>query len=184
LYDTAIGLWYQGAGFIKPKIFWSRGNGWVMAAHARVLEHLLAGDPHRNEYITTLQNMAAALAARQRADGFWNVNLPAPGTPETYPGPETSGTAFFTYALAWGINQGYLNRDTYTPVVLKAWDGMVRDAVHPNGKVGYVQGVGNDPSDSQPITYESTELYGVGAFLLAGSEVAKLQRVDFLQPCQ
>ncbi|HEY7495111.1 MAG TPA: glycoside hydrolase family 88 protein, partial [Candidatus Tectomicrobia bacterium] len=184
LYDTTIGLWYQFAGFIRPKILWARANGWVMAAHVRVLEHLPADDPHRNEYIATLQSMAAALKARQRADGFWNVSLPAPGTPETYPGPETSSTALFTYAMAWGINQGYLNRNTYTPVVLKAWDGMVRDAVHPNGKVGYVQGVGNDPSDSQPVTYESTELYGVGAFLLAGSEVAKLQEVNFLSACQ
>ena len=91
--------------------------------------------------------------------------------------------------MAWGINQGYLNRDTYTPVVLKAWDAMVRDAVHPkdvatNGRVGYVQGVGNKPSNSPPITYDSTELYGVGAVLFAGSEVAKLQGVHFFPSCQ
>src|SRR4030095_13165520 len=166
LYDAARGLWYQSVGFIRPQTFWSRGNGWVMAAHVRVLEHLSATDSHRSEYITTLQNMAAALKERQiLADrtetagvnevGFWNVNLDPNN--RTY-GPETSGTAFFTYAMAWGINQGYLDRNIYTPVVLKAWDGMVREAVHPTGKVGYVQGVANDPSDAQPVTYESTEL--------------------------
>jgi rhamnogalacturonyl hydrolase YesR len=136
--------------------------------------------------------MAFALKARQiltdRTEtpkvnevGFWNANLDP--NDKTY-GAETSGTALFTYAMAWGINQGYLERDIFTPEVLKAWDGMVRDAVHPNGKVGYVQGVGNDPSDSQPITYDSTSWYGVGAFLLAGSEVAKLQGVNFRSTCQ
>lgn len=185
LYDADTGLWYQSPSYFYPKaqtpngqkIFWSRGNGWVMAALARVLTYLPVDDPHRREYIEMLRSMARALRTRQRADGFWNVSL---DDPRHFPGPETSGTALFTYALAWGINQGYLLPSIYVPVVLKAWDGMVRVAVQPGSKLGYVQGVGSGPA---PVDPDHTEPYGVGAFLLAGSEVAKLQNVRFQTAC-
>jgi unsaturated rhamnogalacturonyl hydrolase len=179
LYDTDEGLWYRDEGYKYPgnqtpngeKIFWSRGNGWVFAAHARVLEVLPIDAPHRDEYIATFQAMAEALKAVQRPDGFWNVSL---ADPNDYPGPETSGTAFFTYGMAWGINNGYLASSGYGATVAKAWNAMVNTAVHPNGKLGYVQGVGQEPASSQPVTYDNTEDFGVGAFLLAGSEVYEM----------
>jgi len=174
-------LWWRDANFdpFDPPVespnglmvYWSRGNGWVIAAHVRTLQHLSADDPNRYEYIQTLKDMAASLKDRQRSDGFWNVNL---DDPDHWGGKETSGTGFFTYAIAWGINNGLLDEATYRPVVEKAWSGFVNDAVHPDGKLGYVQGPGSSPDSRQPVTYDDTSDFGVGAFLLAGTEVVKM----------
>jgi unsaturated rhamnogalacturonyl hydrolase len=178
LFNETVGLWYRDENFDPPyqtpsgkDCYWSRGNGWVFGAHARTLQHLPAGDPHRAEYISVFQAMAAALKEVQRSDGFWNVSLV---DPDDFGGPETSGTSFFTYGMAWGINHQLLDSVTYFPVVEKAWKGLVGMAVHEDGKLGYVQQVGKEPASSQPVTYETTADFGVGAFLLAGSEVYKL----------
>jgi unsaturated rhamnogalacturonyl hydrolase len=179
LYDTSAHLYYRDAHFIYParkspsgqKVFWSRGNGWAFGALARILRELPATDPARAEYITTFQQMSATLEAVQRSDGFWNMSLFDPGH---YPGPETSGTALFLYGMAWGINNQLLDQTTFKPVVAKAWNAMVTTAVHPSGKLGYVQGVGLEPVPSRQVTYEKSADFGVGAFLLAGSEVYKM----------
>ncbi len=178
LFNGVSGLWYRDENFDPPfqtpngkDCFWSRGNGWVFGAHAKTLQHLPAEDPHRAEYISTFQTMAAALKEVQRSDGFWNVSL---ADPEDFGGPETSGTSFFTFGMAWGINNQFLDSASYYPVVEKAWNGLVSMAVHEDGKLGYVQNVGKEPASSQPVTYETTADFGVGAFLLAGSEVYKL----------
>jgi rhamnogalacturonyl hydrolase YesR len=179
LFDTSVGLWYRDENYLYPdnttdsgeKIFWSRGNGWVFASLVRTLEHLAVDSPYRAAYEDTLRAMAAALAKVQRSDGLWNVSL---ADPDDYPGPEASGTAFFAYGMAWGINAGLLERDVYLPVVENAWRGLVTVAVRADGELGYVQGVGEKPGSSQPVTLHSTHDYGVGAFLLAGTEVGKL----------
>jgi rhamnogalacturonyl hydrolase YesR len=191
LYSDRDYLWWRDSNYDPPKtspngneVYWSRGNGWVIAAHVRTLEYLPKTDLHYAEYRQTLRDMAASLKDRQLASGFWPVNLDDPEhcsklvalkkVPNCTDAPETSGTAFFTYAIAWGINNRHLDNATYRPVVEKAWNAMVTKAVHPNGKLGWVQGVGNKPESSQPVTYESTADFGVGAFLLAGSEVVKM----------
>jgi rhamnogalacturonyl hydrolase YesR len=175
LYNSTDSLWYRDETFLPPykepngqPCYWSRGNGWVFAAHARVLELLPPGDPHRSEYAATFHAMAAALKALQRTDGFWNSSL---RDPANFAGPETSGTCFFTYGLAWGINHGLLDRATYAPVVTKAWNGLNAIAVHPEGKLGYCQPIGLKPGAA---TYEDTKDYAVGAFLLAGGEVLSM----------
>jgi hypothetical protein len=153
----------------------------------------------RDLYINRFRDMAASLRARQRPDGFWNVNL---GDPDDFAGRETSGTALFTYALAWGINNEILTANDYRDVVRRAWQAMVRHAVQDNGKLGYVQRAANEPCDwmhsdqegRSPFQAECTwqerqeayvsqlaDAYGVGAFLLAGSEVAKQARQSMLQ---
>ncbi len=183
LYDASAGLWYHSAGYLPPAttpngepIFWSRGNGWVFAALAKVLEHLpVTDDPHRAEYLATFQAMAAALKDVQRSDGFWNVSL---ADTLDWPGPETSGTSLFTFGMAWGILNGHLDAPTYLPVVTRAWNGMTQNAVHPTGKLGYVQATATSPGEVQPVTYEMTSDFGIGAFLLAGSEVYKLAGGD------
>jgi rhamnogalacturonyl hydrolase YesR len=148
-------------------VFWARGNGWVIAGAARVLQYLPKTDARRPEYVAMLETMAAALKKWQGADGLWRSDLTHP---MAFPNPETSGTGFFTFAMAWGINNAILDRATYLPVVRAGWQGLV-DNVDANGKLGYVQGVGAGPAAATPT---STVPYGVGAFLLAGSEVAKL----------
>jgi hypothetical protein len=157
------------------KIFWGRGNGWVIGAMARTLAVLPEDAPHRDEYVNMLRNMAISLKGRQRSDGFWNMSL---DDPNDRPGGETSGTAFITYAIAWGINNGVLDRDEFYPVVAKAWNGLVALAVDGNGVLLRIQGEGEAPiNPSHLITSRHADkkvAFGVGAFISAASEVARL----------
>jgi unsaturated rhamnogalacturonyl hydrolase len=128
-----------------------------------------------DEYLKTYHEMIKALVPLQRADGFWNVSL---HDPNHFGGKETSGTALFVYGMAWGVNQGILDKATYLPVIAKAWNGMTKEAVHKNGFLGYLQGTGKEPKDGQPVSYTSMpdfEDYGLGCFLLAGTEVYKMK---------
>lgn len=149
-------------------IFWSRGNGWVLSGLALTIPHFPEDWEGRGFYIKVLREMATAVKATQRADGTWSMGLL--GDLTAYPERESSGTALFTHGLAWGINQGYLDRETYEPVVLRAWEALV-DCVNEEGIFGYVQPVGSAPGESFA---DKTEVYGVGAFLLAATEVYKL----------
>lgn len=181
LYNEKEGLWWRDKDFLPPykepngeDCYWSRGNGWVVAALARVLNDIPADDPYRKVYIKDFKAMCKALVKCQREDGFWNVSL---HDPDNFGGKELTGTALFIYGMAWGINNGILKESEYYPVVAKSWNAMVKDCVHKNGFLGYVQGTGKEPKDGQPVTYTSVpdfEDYGAGCFLLAGSEVYKL----------
>ena len=182
LYNPADHLWWRDKDFDPPykepngeDCYWSRGNGWVVAALVRTLSMLPKTDPHYNEYLQDYKDMCAALIPIQRSDGFWNVSL---HDSSNFGGKETTGTALFTYGFAWGINNGILDRKTYRPIILQAWNAMVKDAVHADGFLGFVQGTGKEPKDGQPVTYNSKpdfEDYGLGCFLLAGSEVYKMK---------
>jgi rhamnogalacturonyl hydrolase YesR len=181
LYNAKEGLWWRDKDFVPPykepngdDCYWSRGNGWVVAALVRVLDIMPKDGPHREEYIKTYLEMMKALVPLQREDGFWNVSL---NDPNNFGGPETTGTALFVYGMAYGINNGLLDKATYLPVINKAWNAMVTKSVHPNGFLGYVQGTGKEPKDGQPVSYTSMpdfEDYGLGCFLLAGAEMYKL----------
>ncbi len=170
LYDRSEHLYSRDATFLDKhekngrKIFWSRGNGWVMAGIARILQRLPADSPLRPKYVAQLQQMAAAVLAVQGSDGLWRPGLLDPGA---YPLPEMSGSAFITYALAYGVNEGILDRATYSPAVKKAWAGMLKH-VYADGRLGCVQPVGAAPG---AFTETSSYVYGVGAYLLAGSEI-------------
>jgi unsaturated rhamnogalacturonyl hydrolase len=152
------------------KIFWSRGNGWVMGGLVRVLQELPADYPERNFYITLFKEMSARLKELQQADGLWRASLL---DPDAYPGGEVSGSGFDCYAMAWGINNGILDKASYLPVVKNAWIGLNK-CVQKDGHVGWVQPVGADPKKN--FNADSWEVYGSGAFLLAGSEVIKLKK--------
>jgi len=174
LYDEDEGFYYRDKRFIGKlnangqKIFWSRGNGWVMGGIIRVLEYLPEDNPYFNRYIGLLRTMAVSVAGVQGEDGLWRTSL---FDPDEAPAPETSGSGFFCYALAWGVNNGYLDRETYEPVVKQAWAGLV-SAVHSSGKLGWVQEIGHKPED---VSRDDNQEYGSGAFLLAGSEMVKLK---------
>jgi len=149
------------------KVFWSRGNGWAFAGIARVLEFLPKEDPQRPKYLSIFKKMAVELATRQASDGLWRPNL---DDPDDIPLPETSGSGFFCFGLAWGINEGVLDRSEYLPTVRRAWAALTRN-VSPEGKVLWGQ-----QEDGQPnlLKQESTHEYVTGTFLLAGSEVFRL----------
>ena len=151
------------------KIFWSRGNGWVMGGLVRLLDELPANYPQRSFYTGLFQEMADKIIRLQQPDGLWRASLLDPAS---YPGGEGSGSGFFCYALAWGINKGLLNKEKFQPAVRKAWEGLNR-LVSREGRVGWVQPIGADPRRN--FNEESWEVYGAGAFLLAGSEVIKMK---------
>jgi rhamnogalacturonyl hydrolase YesR len=165
------------------ELYWSRGNGWVMAALVRVLDWLPTDDGHRATYLSDFQSMAASLLPLQRTDGFWNESLLDPAHCSTIgqagqDGPETSGTALFTYGLAWGIRQGLLDRTAYGTTLSRAWQAMASVALQSDGSLGYVQSTGDRPCTDTgalgPTKLANFDDYGVGAFLLAGSEVYRL----------
>jgi unsaturated rhamnogalacturonyl hydrolase len=180
LYDKEEHLFYRDLNYkskeelIKAehngkKIFWSRGNGWVLGGLARILEELPENYPESDFYEKIFKEMSFKIASLQQADGLWRSSLL---DPESYPGGEESGSAFYCYALAWGVNNGLLDRTNYLPVVEKAWKGLL-NLVHRDGMIGWVQPVGADPrKDFSP---DSWEVFGTGAFLLAGSEIIKLE---------
>jgi len=173
LYDQEAKLYYRDKNYIGKlnpngkKIFWARGNGWVMAGTVRVLQYLPKNNQSRKRYVSLLRAMAASVTRVQGEDGLWRPSLL---DPQEIAISETSSSGFFCYAIAWGINQGYLDRQTYLPVVKKAWKGLI-GAVRPDGKLGYVQPIGASPAK---LTSEDNQEYGSGAFLLAGSEMYKL----------
>jgi rhamnogalacturonyl hydrolase YesR len=173
LYDKGEHLYFRDSTYFDKreangkKVFWSRGNGWVLAGLARVLQVMPPEYPHRKLYQQQYREMAAKAAALQQDDGLWRASLL---DPESYPLKETSGSGFYTFALAWGINRGVLDRATYEPVVRKAWQGLVA-CVTPEGKLEHVQPVGADPKKFEPT---HSDVYGVGAFLLAASEMYRL----------
>jgi unsaturated rhamnogalacturonyl hydrolase len=173
LFNADVGLWNRDENY-KPHTFWSRGNGWIFAALARILAILPDNDSNYNEYLATFQGMAAKLKTVQRSDGFWNVDL---GDANQFPGPETSGTALFTYGMALGIEIGVLDPVEYKEPAVRASNGMVSSAVHgdpDDGMLGWVQGAGQSPADNQPVGYNSTSDFGVGVFLLAGSAIYQM----------
>jgi rhamnogalacturonyl hydrolase YesR len=182
LYNSQDSLWWRDKDFVPPyqepngqDCYWGRGNGWVVAALVRVLDIMPKDAPHRAEYEQTYLQMMRALPRLQRPDGYWNVSL---HDPTHFGGKELSGTALFTYGMAWGVRQGLLDKAQYQPLIVKAWNAMATECVHPDGALGYVQGTGKEPKDGQPVSYTSKpdfEDYGLGCFLLAGSEVYKLK---------
>jgi len=179
MYDEEVGLWYRDGSYVYPKkkspsggkMFWARGMGWNVAAHAKVLEDLPDDHPSKAEYEEMFQIMMKSLIQYQHKDGYWTRNIIEEANA---PGEETSGTAFFAYALAWGINTGRLDPETYLPPLIKAWNYLTKVAIHPNGRVGYVQPIGAEPAPNVLVDYNSTSNFGVGAVLLACAEVAKL----------
>ncbi len=174
LYDKDEHLYFRDDTYFTRKeangrkVFWSRGNGWVMGGLVRVLQVLPANHPDRKRFVEQFQQMSAALIACQQADGLWRSSLL---DPNSYPIPETSGSGFNCYALAWGVNQGMLDRQKFEPVVKKAWAGLT-SYVAADGKLTHVQPIGADPKKFDP---DLSETYGIGAFLLAGSELYRMQ---------
>jgi unsaturated rhamnogalacturonyl hydrolase len=173
LYDHQEHLYFRDARYLNrkqangKKIFWSRGNGWVMAGLVGVLEYMPSDYPGRQRFVEQFQQMSAAVAAIQGSDGLWRTGLL---DPDSYSLPENSGSAFFTYALAWGVNNQILDPSVYTPIVAKAWKGLVSH-IYADGRLGCIQSVADAPGKFKPT---SSYVYGVGAFLLAGSEVDHL----------
>jgi rhamnogalacturonyl hydrolase YesR len=177
LYDPKEYFYSRDASYLTrteangKKMFWSRGTGWVMGGLVRTLKYLPKDDPARAMYIDQLQKMASRLAEIQGPDGLWRAGLL---DPDAYDLPEISGSAFITYAMAAGVNQGFLDAKVYRPVIKRAWVGMLHH-VYARGRLGCIQQTGADPEPFKPT---ASYTYGVGAFLLAGSEIRQMKRMN------
>ena len=173
LYDKDEHLFYRDCRYFDQreangkKVFWGRGNGWVLGGLVDLLKLIPKKDVIRPFYVQLFKEMSARIITTQSADGYWHASLL---DPDSYPSPETSSTGFIVYALAYGVNAGLLDRDTYLPAIEKGWKAML-DAVDSQGKLCYVQPIGADP---KKVTRSMTEVYGVGAFLLAGCQIYQL----------
>jgi len=179
LLDPETGLYYRDYRYIPDgkggelreangeKVFWSRGIGWVLACVPRLMDRLPEDFADKTRYLDLFKNLAAEVIKYQQADGFWRTSLL---DPENFPAPESSATALFCYGLAWGINNGELDRKTYLPTLEKAWAAL-QTAIHDNGMMGWVQLPAFNPRD---VKFEHNIDYGAGAFLLAATEVAHL----------
>jgi unsaturated rhamnogalacturonyl hydrolase len=173
LYSPETHLFFRDRSYLDKheangkSIFWSRGNGWVFAGLALVLAEMPQDYPARSKYVAQFKEMAQEIASLQGADGLWTPGLLDAAS---YKLPENSGSAFFTYGFAYGINSGILERAKYLPVVQKAWQGLLSH-IYQDGRLGCIQPVGAAPGD---FTAASSYVFGTGAFLLAGSEVYRL----------
>jgi unsaturated rhamnogalacturonyl hydrolase len=173
LYDKEHGLFFRDDSFFDKrenngkKIFWGRGNGWVVAGIARMLTYLPTDSEYRTFYEKLLQTMVDSLLPLRNENGFWHASLL---DPESYPSPETSATALITYAMAYGVNAGILSKKKYKPLIIQSWNALA-SVIDEDGKLGFVQPIGADP---RMVTQDMSAVYGVGAFLLAGSQIYKL----------
>jgi rhamnogalacturonyl hydrolase YesR len=173
--DEETGLYFRDAKYVYPthkslnglKDFWARGDGWVLAGLAKVLADMPKKYKYYNFFLDKFIKLARGVAKLQQEEGYWTRSLM---DPEHAPGPETSGTAFFTYGILWGVNNGYLSKNEFSAVIDKAWKYLTQTALQPDGKIGYVQPIGEKAIPGQVVDANSQANFGVGAFLLASCE--------------
>lgn len=175
LYDKDEHLFFRDWRYFTQKekngkkVFWGRGNGWVLGGLSEILKELPDKDKYRKFYENLFIELSNSVLKCQQADGYWRASML---DPESYPSPETSSTGFIVYAFAYGVNAGILPAEKFMPAIEKGWKALV-SAVEDDGKLGYVQPIGADP---RHVTRDMTEVYGVGAFLLAGNEIYKMSK--------
>ncbi len=179
--DNETGLYFRDGKYVYPKHksvngkkdFWARGDGWVLAGLAKVLGDLPAEYKHRDFFEKKYRKLADAVVACQQPEGYWTRSML---DPEHAPGPETSGTAFFTYGLLWGINNGYLTDSRYLDAAQKGWKYLRGKALQKNGTVGYVQPIGEKAIPGQVVDAGSTSDFGTGAFCSLRANMSDILR--------
>ena len=184
MFDHEEQLYYRDAKYIYPKVktacnegksFWARGDGWVLAGLAKVLADMPQDYRNRPIFVQRFRQLAEGVARVQRPDGYWSRSMLCE---DDAPGPETSGTAFFTYGMLWGVNNGYLDKDTYAPVIQKAWKYLSEKALQPDGSIGFVQPIGEKPDPTKTVDAHSQAPFGTGAWLLAACEMVRYIDAD------
>ena len=184
MYDKDEQLYYRDAKYIYPKVktacndgksFWARGDGWVLAGFAKVLADMPHDYKNRPIFVQRFRELAEGVARVQRPGGYWSRSMLCE---DDAPGPETSGTAFFTYGMLWGVNNGYLDKATYAPVIEKAWKYLSETALQPDGSIGFVQPIGEKPDPTKTVDAHSQAPFGTGAWLLAACEMVRYINAD------
>lgn len=180
--DEETGLYFRDAKYVYPehkstngfKDFWARGDGWVLAGLAKVLADMPKSYYHFPFFLNKFIKLAQSVAKLQQEDGYWTRSMM---DPEHAPGPETSGTAFFTYGILWGVNNGFLDKKEFSTVIDRAWRYLTQTALQSDGKVGYVQPIGEKAIPGQIVDANSQANFGVGAFLLASCEYVRYLKI-------
>ena len=184
MFDKDEQLYYRDAKYIWPKVktacnggksFWARGDGWVLAGLAKVLSDMPKDYKHRDFFELRFRQLAEGVARVQRPGGYWSRSMLCE---QDAPGPETSGTAFFTYGMLWGVNNGILSRSKFEPVIEKAWQYLITTALQPDFSVGYVQPIGEKPDPTKTVNARSQANFGTGAFLLAACEHLRYENLQ------
>lgn len=176
LYDKEASLFLRDSRYFDRRdaqgnlIYWSRGNGWVLAGIARTLKHMPDSFGSKPKYIKLFKEMSKKLISLQNDSGNWPSSL-LDRSDEL--ARESSGTALIIYALSWGISNGILDEKTYFPAISAGWKALVAN-VHPDGKVGWVQQVAFAPGSASK---DDTQLYGSGALIMAASEIIELDAI-------
>jgi len=179
LFDKEAQLYYRDGKYVYPKVktacnggksFWARGDGWVLAGLAKVLQDLPADSKYRPFYVKRFQQLAEGVARTQQEGGYWSRSILCE---DDAPGYETSGTAFFEYGLLWGVNNGLLPKAKYQAVIDKAWKYLTTIALQPDGSIGFVQPIGEKPDPTKTVDAHSQAPFGTGAWLLAACEYAR-----------
>ena len=176
--DKETGLYFRDGKYIYPKHktangekdFWARGDGWVLAGLAKVLQDMPETYVRQPFFVEKYVNLARGVKKLQQPQGHWTRSM---ADPEQAPGYETSGTAFFCYGLLWGVNHGYLSKKEFGTTIDKAWNYLTKIALQKDGKVGYVQPIGERAIPGQTVDANSQANFGVGAFLLAACEYCR-----------
>ena len=188
MFDHEEQLYYRDAKYIYPKVktacndgksFWARGDGWVLAGLAKVLADMPQDYKNRAIFVQRFRELAEGVARVQRPGGYWSRSMLCE---DDAPGPETSGTAFFTYGMLWGVNNGYLDKSTYDPVIERAWKYLSETALQPDGSIGFVQPIGEKPDPTKTVDAHSQAPFGTGAWLLAACEMVRYINADPLIP--
>ena len=179
LFDKEAQLYYRDGKYVHPKVktacnggksFWARGDGWVLAGLAKVLQDLPKDSKYRAFYVQRFQQLAEGVARCQQAEGYWSRSMLCE---DDAPGYETSGTAFFIYGMLWGVNNGLLPASKYKPVIEKGWKYLSTIALQSDGSIGFVQPIGEKPDPTKTVDAHSQAPFGTGAWLLAACEYAK-----------
>jgi len=179
LFDKEAQLYYRDGKYVHPKVktacnggksFWARGDGWVLAGLAKVLQDLPKDSKYRAFYVQRFQQLAEGVARCQQAEGYWSRSMLCE---DDAPGYETSGTAFFIYGMLWGVNNGLLPAAKYKPVIEKGWKYLSTIALQSDGSIGFVQPIGEKPDPTKTVDAHSQAPFGTGAWLLAACEYAK-----------
>lgn len=179
LFDNEAQLYYRDAKYVYPKVktacnegksFWARGDGWVLAGLAKVLQDLPKNSKYRAFYVKRFQQLAEGVARCQQEEGYWSRSMLCE---DDAPGYETSGTAFFTYGMLWGVNNGLLPAAKYKPVIDKAWKYLSTIALQEDGSIGFVQPIGEKPDPTRKVDAHSQAPFGTGAWLLAACEYVR-----------
>ena len=154
------------------RFYWGRGDGWMMMAMAELLSVMPETHPDRGKVLEIFRRGARGAVETQGSTGLWHQLL---DRTDSY--LETSASAMFTFAIARGVNRGWLPA-SYAPVAQTGWRAL-EQRVRPDGQIEGIC-VGTTAAYDAVYYYNRpthlTAMQGYGPTLMAGAEVITMLR--------